>query len=216
MKQLLALLIAFAATLPIMADGVTPNLTVYRQFKPATIQLIDGRKLQQPLANIFLKNSNLLYVSGTYTKEARLENIVSVDFDDRHYIKIDTLLCYQVDTVANSHNALYCATLIDLVAYNSLLKNNKQITNLDLSANSSLMQTATIDLEDVSDIHFPVINIFYYLIDGKFVRVHERNLQRMFNKEQRRMLKTFVNEKGFSWTDPDSLMRLLNAITNDK
>lgn len=209
MKHLLTLLIAFAATLPVMADGVTPNLTVYRQFKPATIHLIDGRTLQQPLANIFLKNSNLLYVSGTYTKEARLENIAAVDFEDRHYVKIDTLLAYQVDTVPNTRNALYCATVIDFVAYNSLLKNNKQITNIDIS---SLVQTATIELEDVADIHFPIINIYYYLLDGKFVRCHERNLQRVLNKEQRRMLKTFVNEKGFSWNDPDSLMQLLKAL----
>jgi hypothetical protein len=211
MKQLFTLIIALVGVLPAFADGVTPNLTVYKQFKPATIQLVDGRTLQQPLANIFLKNSNLLYVSGSLTKEARLANILSVDFEDRHYVKIDTLLAYQVDTVAN--NALFCATLIDLVAYNTLLKNNKMITNLDLSANSSLMQTATIDLEDVGDIHFPVINVFYYRLNGEYVRVHERHLQRVLNKEQRRMLRTYVNERSFSWNDPDSLMKLLKSIT---
>lgn len=208
MKNTLLFIIIALNTLWARADGVTPKLTIYNQFKPAIIQLADGRKLKQPLANIFLKNSNLLYVSGSITKEANLSTIVSVDFDDRHYVKIDTLLAWQVDTVGN--NALYCASVIDLPAYYALLRNNKQLTNLEIS---TMVQTATIDLEDEEDIHFPVVDLYFYRINGTFVKAHERNLQRLLNKEERRMLKTFVTEPSFSWTDPKSLMRLLRSIT---
>ena len=70
----------------------TTQLTAYKQFKPSTITLKDGRELKQPLTNIFLKNSSLLYMSGANSMEANMENILSVKFDDRFYIKIDTML----------------------------------------------------------------------------------------------------------------------------
>ena len=79
----------------------TEKLTVYKQFKPSTIMLKDGRELKQPLTNIFLKNSSLLYMNGTNSMEANMDNIISVKFDDRQYIKIDTMLYYLVDTIGN-------------------------------------------------------------------------------------------------------------------
>jgi len=185
----------------------TAKLSVYKQFKPSIIQLKDGRQIRQSLTNIFLKNSSLLYLQGDQPMEANMDNIISVKFDDRLYVKIDTLLCYQVDTVGN--DALYRATIIDQVAYRQQLKNNQVITSMDLGEQIS---TATIDLSTEEDYMFPLIDIFYYRLNGKFVRVHERNLGRVLNKEQRRIMKTHIMLPDFSWSDEKMLLKMLKNL----
>ena len=213
MKKVVLFIIMIVVAQVISAQIRTPKLTVYKQFKPSVITLKDGRKLSQPLTNIFLKNSSLLYMNGTNSMEANMDNVVSVKFDDRLYVKIDTLLCFQVDTIGN--DALYCATIIDMPAYVQQLKNNQVISNIGFDFSGGMggqMSTATIDISTEDDYNFPLIDIFYFRLNGKFVRTHERILERALPKEKRRMLRTFENMEGFSWTDRDSLLKLLKAL----
>lgn len=185
----------------------TTKLTVYQEFKPSVIELADGRILKEKFTNIFLKNSSLLYMSGTVTKEAYMANIKSVKFDDRLYVKVDTLLAYEVDSVGN--DALYCATVIDQEAYRQNLRNNQVMTNISLSDQVS---TTSVDLSNEDDYLFPLINIYYYRLNGKFVRCHDRSLSNVLNKEKKRMLRTFVHMDDFSWSDQKSLIELLKRL----
>ena len=213
MKKAILFIIMIITAQFAVAQVRTPKLTVYKQFKPSIITLKDGRTLNQPLTNIFLKNSSLLYMNGTNSMEAKMDNLVSVQFDDRLYIRIDTLLCYQVDTVG--HDALYCATVIDLPAYYQQLKNNQVISQLDFDFSGMLggqMSTATIDISTEDDYNFPLIDIFYYRLNGKFVRVHERILNRVLTKEQRRIMRTHLMLPEFSWTKAESLIGLLKGL----
>lgn len=207
MKAIRLFIIMFITAHSVCAQVKTTKLTVYKEFKPSIIQLTDGRTISQSLTNIFLKNSHLLYMQGTNAMEANMDNILSVKFNDRLYVKIDTLLAYQVDTIGN--DALYCATVIDQVAYRTQLKNNQIITNMSFG---DQLSTATIDISAEDDYHFPLIDIFYYRYQGNFVRCHERILGRILTKEKRRILKTFVTMEGFNWTDADSLLKLLERL----
>lgn len=202
------LMVAFKAA----AQEVTPQLTVFPEFRPATVYMADGKKLAIPMANIFLKNSSLLYISGEITKEASTKNLLRVDFPDRTYFRIDSVLAYPVDSVGA--NVLYCAKVLDLKAYKQMLVNNQNITNLDLNDLTSMnvFQYTTIDLQDTKDIHFPVILLHYYKINNQFVFVHERNLKRFFNKENRRRMESVMNLPDFSWTDEKSLLKILEII----
>ncbi len=194
------------------AQEVTPQLTVFPEFRPATAYMADGKKLEIPMANIFLKNSSLLYISGEITKEANTKNLLRVDFKDRSYIRIDSVLAYQVDTVGA--NALYCAKVLDLKACKQLLLNNQNITNLDLNdlTSMNMFNYTTIDIQDFKDIHFPVISLYYYRLNDQFVLVHERNLKRAFNKENRRLMESVMNLPGFSWNDEKFLLKILEVI----
>ncbi|MBO6031380.1 MAG: hypothetical protein J6T44_02240 [Prevotella sp.] len=194
------------------AQEVTPQLTVFPEFRPATVYLSDGKKLDIPMANIFLKNSSLLYISGELTKEVDTKNLMRVDFKDRIYFRIDSVLAYQVDTIGA--NALFCAKVLDLKAYRQLIANNSNITNLDINdlTTMNMLQYTTIDINDVNDIHFPVIPLYYYRINDQFVLVHERNLKRFFNKENRRRMESVMNLPDFSWTDEKSLLKILEII----
>ena len=200
------------AALRVAAQEVTPKLTVFPEFRPATAYMADGKKLEIPMANIFLKNSSLLYISGELTKEADTKNLLRVDFKDRTYIRIDSVLAYEVDSVGA--NALFCAKVLDLKAYKQLLANNSNITNLDLNdlANMNMFQYTAIDINDVSDIHFPVIPLYYFRFNNQFVLVHERHLKRLLDKEKRRRMESVMNLPDFSWTDEKSLLKILEVI----
>lgn len=207
MRQIGLFILMFVSIHVANGQVKTGKLTAYKQFKPSIIQLSDGRQLKQSLTNIFLKNSSLLYLRGSQSMEANMDNIVSVKFDDRFYVKIDSVLAYQVDTVGN--DALYKATVIDMKAYYQQLRNNQIITNLSLGDQIS---TTTIDVSSDDDYLFPLIDLFYYRFNGKFVLAHERNFGRLLNKEQKRIMRSHMSLPDFSWTKEESLFRLLKAL----
>ena len=211
-KLVISFTVLIMAAVKVAAQEVTPQLTVYPEFRHATVYMTDGKKLDIPMANIFLKNSSLLYISGELTKEASTDNLLRVDFKDRSYIRIDSVLAYQVDTVGT--NALFCAKVLDLKAYKQLLANNQNITNLDLNDLSSMnmFQFTTVDIGDEKDIHFPVIPLYYFRINDQFVFVHERHLKRFFDKENRRRMESVMNLPDFSWTNEKFLLKILEII----
>ena len=190
-----------------LAQEVTAAVTVYREFQPATIWLADGKKLKVGLANIFLKNSSLLYKSGVDTKEANMRTLSRVEFKNRTYYRVDSVLVYQVDSVGS--DVLYCAQRIDLAAWKQMVANNSQFTSLDLG---DMVGFTTAELANEQDLRFPIVNVYYYRLDGKFVPVHERQLKRVLSKERQRLMESAMAEKGFSWTDEQSLLRLLRLI----
>ena len=197
--------ILWLAVLQGIAQQVTTALTAWPEFRPATVYLTDGKKLDIPLANIFLKNSSLLYVSGQDTKEANTKTLQRVEFKDRTYYRIDTLLAYPVDSVGD--NVLFCAKVLDLKAYKQLISNSSTITTIDVATTISY---AKVDVYD--DIRFPVVPIYYFKIGEQFFLVHERHLKRTLSKENRRMMNSAMNLPGFSWTDEKSLIKLLGML----
>lgn len=205
------LLVLWLLALTAVGQKRTTMATLYRDFRPSFITFTDGRRLPQPLTNIFLKNSTLLYMKGEYAMEAVMDNIVAVEFTDRNYLNINGQLGFFVDSVKG--NSLYCIELLDQDAYERNLRNNVNITNLDLSGDQ--MGTTTVDLNNEEDFKFPIIPKFYYRFNGEYVKVHEREIwRRLKDKEKRRLFKSIVNTDDFSWIKPESLMKLLKVISD--
>ena len=207
MKKLVLFLLLATGVLTMSAQTTTTSLTEYQSFQPATIHLVDGKQIKVEFANIFLKNSSLLYISGQDTKEANLKTLTKVVFKDRTYYRIDSVLAYQVDTV--NHQPLYCAKRIDVVAWRGMLVNNRQLSNINFG---DMITYSANTLADEQDIHFPLINVYYLQINGKYVLAHERNLKRVLDKEKRRLMASVMSEPGFSWTNEASLLKLLKYI----
>ena len=196
-------------SLSLTAQKRTTMATLYREFKPSTITLKDGRTLKQSLTNVFLKNSSLLYLKGEYTMEANMENIVAVDFDDRSFVNLNGQLAFLIDSVGK--NRLFCIELFDQETYERNLRNNVNISSVTFGGDQ--LSTSTVDLNNEDDYKLPVFRHYYYLLDGAFVKVHERELMRKIDKEQRTMMKRIIGLPDFSWQNESSLMQLLKAIS---
>ena len=207
MKQKICLLMMLIAVSLQGKTQTTSALTIFKEFQPATIHLADGRILKVSLANIFLKNSSLLYKSGIQTKEANMKTLTQVDFKNRIYYKIDSLLAYEVDTVGT--DGLYCAQKIDYVSWKNMVANNSMMTSLDLG---DMIGFTTAELADEQDLQIPIMALYYFRLNGKYVLAHERNLKRVLNKEKKRLMESVMSDKDFSWTDEQSLMKLLRII----
>ncbi len=192
-----------------MAQKRTLSATLYKEFKPSVVTFADGHKSRQSLTNVFLKNSSLLFLQGEYTMEANMDNIAAVEFADKKFIAINKQLAYMVDSVGS--NALYCIELFDQDSYERNLRNNINISNLQLGEQIS---TSTVDMNNEEDYKLPVFKHFYMLLDGKFIKVHERELGRKLSKDQRTMMKRIVSLPDFNWQNENSLMTLLKVISN--
>ncbi|MBO4315574.1 MAG: hypothetical protein IKX24_10850 [Prevotella sp.] len=204
----LILFTCMMACLSLKGQMVSQRVTAFKQFEPATVYLANGKPLTVKEANVFLKNSQLLYKNGGKVKQAAIDNVKGVDFASRTYVRIDSILAYRVGTVAQ--NDLYCATLIDMETFDANVRNNRQVTNFEIGSQVNL---TTLDTETDDEREYPVQNRYYFLYNGKYIEAHELYVLRAVPKAKRRIFWTIVREPGFSWTQEESLMRLLKGIT---
>ena len=189
----------------------TTMATLYREFKPSVIYLTDGRKLNQNLTNVFLKNSSLVYLKGTFTMEANMSNIARVEFDDRQFDVIEDQLAELVDSIGS--DAVYRVDYLDMEAYQAGLRNNINISNISLGEQ---ITTTTVDLNNEEDYKFPLVHKYYMRYGGETFHVHEREIWRRLPKDKdvKRMFKTIIGKSDFSWTSDESVSELLRAIVN--
>lgn len=190
------------------AQKRTTMPVVYRQYRPAVITFSDGHKSRNMYTNVFLKNGALLFLKGETPMEANMDNIVAVDFDDRHFVSVNNKLAYLIDSIGN--NALYCIELFDKDTYERNLRNNVNISSMDIGDQISM---SYIDLNNEEDYKLPVFRHFYFLYKGEFVKVHERELSKKLKKEGKTMMERIVALPDFSWQNEKSLMQLLKAIS---
>ncbi len=210
MKKIsLLIIVVVFFSISLLAQKATDSsrlTTAYPQFKPAIITLETGKVIEKEAVNVFMANGALLYKHGETTMQAEMKNVKKVDFADRTYLKVDTILAYIVDTLKD--NKLLCATLIDLEAYKSEILNNKQITNLELG---SYVNVSTMDLSDINE--YPLVNYYYYELNGEIIKVHERTITKKISKNKRTQLNTLMQAPDFSWDDIKWLMRVLKIMT---
>lgn len=210
MKRFLVIMLSVAASLGIYAQksaGFSATTTLYKDYQPAKITLTDGKVIKQSKANVFLKNSRLLFKRGMFDMEANMAQISRVEFADKTFEKLDTMLVTVVDTVGDKR--ILCATTIDIEAYKSKAVNDRVVTNLSLGEQVSM---TTIDLAPEDELKYPLINTYYFEIDGKPFEVHERTITRMLDKDKRRMLKTYMQFHDFDWGDREYLRKILQLF----
>lgn len=210
MKTFFLSLAAILFCNPLLAQsdaGMSTKTTVYKDFQPAIIVLSNGKSITEKQANIFLKNGSLLYKHNKSIMQANMENVSSVRFSDRSYLRIDTLLAYVVDTLKT--NKLLCATLIDMESYANQIVNDRQITNLELGGHVNI---SSIDNYLSDDIKYPLVNYFFFEIDGKVIKAHERTLKKALPKAKQRMFNAIIQSPEFHWGEVESLTRILKLF----
>lgn len=210
MKRLLAFFCLMSTFALASAQEQTTQLTLFKSFKPAVIHMSSGKDIKHPMANISLRHAALLYLQGSYTMEANMDRITGVEIAGKKFIKLGKQLAECLDTVGT--NQLFCVSVIDMPAFEQQQKNNKNITNLDLSSDAT--SYTTIDLESEDDRTLPLIRVYYYRYNNEIIKVHEREIKRRIDKEKMHMYKSVISLPDFSWVRRESLAQLLKAISD--
>ena len=182
--------------------------TQYQQFEDAQVFMALGDTINTK-ANIFLKNGHLYFLRNKLMMEADMNNVVAVQFKDRRYIRIDTLLAAVVGTYKD--NQLLCSRMIDIQSYITLKKNAQVVTGLELSLNNYI-NVQHIDT-DLGDEEFPIHRIYFFYYNGKYVPVNDRELYKYIPKEKRSVFNNVTKMDEFDWYDEAWLMKLLKYIT---
>ena len=206
MKRLIGILgVLTGYVMGAVAQNVTnqsPTLTAYPDFKPAVVTFKDGKKINVKQANIFLKNSTLLYKHGTQNLQAKMDNISTVDFADRHYEHVDSV----------GTNKLLCTSLLDMETFQRQMANNREITHLDLG---EIVSITTTELKTAQDNGYPIYNRYLFQIDGKLVKAQDRPCLRIIPKDRRREYKNILGSANFNWNNPQCLKQILLLITKE-
>ena len=190
--------------------GYSDRTTVYETYQPAKVKLVSGSVITQKEANIFLKNGRLLFKKGNHDMEADMKQILAVEFEDRSYIRFDTILAFVVDTVGS--NRILCTTTIDIDAFNKQKMNDRIISNFRLG--DSQITAASLEAPDDDNL-YPLVHNFYMQIDGEIVKSHERVLRRMLPKDKRSRLDFYMRQPSFSWSDIGCLREVLELFNNN-
>ena len=209
-RVLFSLMVCCLIVLSVVAQDNTWNLTLYQNYKPAVVNMLDGTVVKTSLANVFLKNASLLFKRGEATLEANMATIQSVTIGEHRIVNIKNMLAREVGS--SGGNRLYCVTLIDLDSYKAMLRNDVNITNLTIGDQLSY---TTIDLNPTEGLTLPLIRQFYFQYNGEVFHVHEREVTRRLPKEKKRLYKTIIGMDDFSWVDGASLMKLLDMMTRE-
>lgn len=210
MKKMLWTTLSFLLCTNLLAQsfaGYSARTTVYETYQPARVTLSTGKVILQKQANVFLKNGRLLFKNGKFDMEADMRQIKAVDFKDRSYVRLDTMLATVVDTVG-PHRIL-STTTIDLEAFNKQKLNDRIIS--DFQMGDQYVSASSVDGTDQDNL-YPLVNRYFLEIDGKVVSTHERLIRRMLPKEKRGRLDFYIQMPDFSWTDAKSLRQVLELF----
>lgn len=212
MKKLaFILLCCLACTLELSAQkfaGMINRTTVYETYQPARITLTTGRVIMQKEANVFLKNARLLFKKGRLDMEANMAQIRAVEFADKSYVRLDTMLAVVTDTLGN--NRVLCTTTIDLAAFTNREINDRIISNFEIGTEQVSM--ASLDMVALEDKEYPLVNNYYFEVNGKILEANERTITRHLNRSKRSRLEFYLQMPDFDWGNPEWQHKVLELF----
>lgn len=182
--------------------GRSNQVTLFPEYQKAAILLSNGKLNNQSRANIFMKNSTLVYYSGDKIMEAEMKLIQNVKIGDRFFLNCNNQLSEVI--AEEGDNKLLCVRLIDQDAMRSDYLNESTVTNISIND-----QVGVTRLEPGEDaISYPLIDNYYYLVNGKRIPAHERYVQSAIKRGGWEQISWLVNS-SFHWNDKEDLKKLL-------
>lgn len=214
-KIAVTLLFALAMATISMAQvpyGRTDCVTIFPDYRPAKILMASGNVLKVKEANVFLKNSSLMY-KDRFGKdmEANMSLVKSVSFADREFMVFNGQLAELIHTCGN--NRLIRVLTIDQDALKGEILNQSNITSVSGLISGDVLGI-TRDVVHEDQMRFPVIAQYYYVIDGKEMKCHEREVSHKISKSKRETYKIATARGAFNWANEDDLKSLLDELSN--
>ena len=209
MKSALTIAALMLVTTGVFAQvpaGRSEKVTFFDAYIPAAIELVDGTENYQSQANIFMKNSALVYKKGATDMQANMTRVKAVNFGKRRFININNQLAEVLDTCGRYK--LVRVRLIDVDAFNGEWLNNSDITNISLSENLSVTR---LDPNEET-LTYPLVDNFYYLAKGKTIRCHERYVRPLIAKKNRAKIDAQMKSGMINWTSADDLKALMKQF----
>ena len=224
MKRLaLVITIVLLATLKVAAQkqDITSAITVYPTFQPATVTLTSGRKMEIPLANIFLKNGALLYMSGDNIMEADMVKVFSVKAGEDIFVNVAGKL-YKV-LAESTGGAAVQARYLDVEQMNkanigygvsSSVASTQNVAGLALDSNAGTNINKALESKE-GGAETPIAEKTYILFcRNRIVPALKREVMDVPGLDKEKA-KAFFKEHKIKWSHPESLTEVADFLTEN-
>lgn len=177
----------------------------FSTFRPAKILQTFGRSVTTNEANIFLKNSTLVFKENGKVKQAYMKNIIGAVFDDSiRYVTLDSIMGRLVSQ--RGRNKLVCVTTIDMDRYKSLTTGGE---NLPFFQIEELNLFLDIDGDKRPESKgLPLKYTYYFIVNGTIYPANEKTIKKLVRPEMKAAFKHLMYDKFWSWKDAASLTQL--------
>ena len=185
----------------------TNSVLAFPEFKDATVHFSFMRK-GKAKANIFLKDSGLLYMQDTTVMQADLTDVISVDFDSVKYMRVTKDIGMGRVIAEKNNCALVCVTTIDVKSYDTDEAKGQNLPFFSLEGFNVFLEIEA-DFRDEAK-GYPLQDKYYFMVRGNAVPAVERKVKKVIRAEKKSDFKELMADRFWSWKDAGSLTDLLD------
>lgn len=184
------------------------SIFLFPEFQDAKIKQSFGRYAKAK-ANIYLKDGSLMYMEGDKIMRAYTKNIFGVTFGDTlEFVKVDSVMARVV--ARDGYNALLCLTTVNMARYREEESGGSDLDYFQLE-NFNVFMTLNEDRRD-DDLGIPLQDKYFFSAKGFVFPANETAFKKAISKEQQQPFKVLMENRFWSWKDPESLKMLLDFL----
>ena len=218
MKSLRVTLLAWLVTVMLWPAAAQQQVETRRtksvfanpEFVEAKVLQPFGRSVKAK-ANILLKNSTLCFMRGDTILEAYVANVLGVEFDSIHYMKVNDKQMARV-VAEKDYCYLLCVTTINMSQVARECAGSENVLS-DIGDGQLAARFAEAMSTDYSMKNgFPLQDKYYFNIRGQIIPANQTAFKPFVKPEMKNAFKRLMNDKWWSWKDPASLAQLFTYI----
>ncbi len=188
----------------------TKSVFANPEFVEAKVLQPFGRSVKAK-ANILLKNSTLCFMRGDTILEAYVANVLGVEFDSIHYMKVNDKQMARV-VAEKDYCYLLCVTTINMSQVARECAGSENVLS-DIGDGQLAARFAEAMSTDYSMKNgFPLQDRYYFNIRGQIIPANQTAFKPFVKPEMKNAFKRLMNDKWWSWKDPASLAQLFTYI----
>ena len=218
MKSLRFTLLAWLVTVMLWPAAAQQQVETRRTKSVfATPEFVEAKVLQpfgrsvKAKANILLKNSTLCFMRGDTILEAYVANVLGVEFDSIHYMKVNDKQMARV-VAEKDYCYLLCVTTINMSQVARECAGSENVLS-DIGDGQLAARFAEAMSTDYSMKNgFPLQDKYYFNIRGQIIPANQTAFKPFVKPEMKNAFKRLMNDKWWSWKDPASLAQLFTYI----
>ena len=188
----------------------TKSVFANPEFVEAKVLQPFGRSVKAK-ANILLKNSTLCFMRGDTILEAYVANVLGLEFDSIHYMKVNDKQMARV-VAEKDYCYLLCVTTINMSQVARECAGSENVLS-DIGDGQLAARFAEAMSTDYSMKNgFPLQDKYYFNIRGQIIPANQTAFKPFVKPEMKNAFKRLMNDKWWSWKDPASLAQLFTYI----
>lgn len=184
------------------------SIFLFPEFVEGKVKQSFGR-FAKAKVNIYLKDASLMYMENDKIMRAYTDNIFGVVFGDSlEFVKIDNAMARVV--ASKGYNSLLCVTTVNMARYREEESGGTGLDFFELE-DSGVFMNLNQDRRD-EDMGIPLQDKYYFSAKGFIFPANETAFKKAIKKEQQQPFKVLMENRFWSWKDPESLTMLLDFL----